>query len=193
MRCFSGIEDEEFIRGNVPMTKQEIRILTMAKAKIQPASIVFDIGAGTGTLSVEAARRAPEGHVYAIEKNIEGIELIQQNMKKFAVENFTVLQQEAPFGLEKLPACDVVLIGGSGGRLGAILDIVSAKLVVGGRIVLNCITIQTLADCLQYMRMHEQYVYDAIQVQINRLQRVGPYDMAKAINPIYIVTCTKVR
>ncbi len=191
MKYFFGIDDEQFIRGKVPMTKQEIRIMTLAKARIASNAVIFDIGAGTGALSIEAARQASAGHVYAIERNPEGVQLIQQNKAKFAAANLTVLSAEAPEGICGLPACDVVLIGGSGHRLTAILDAVDKKLCEGGRIVLNCITVQTLFTCIEYMRSRKDYDYEAVQLQVNRLEKLGSYDMAKAINPIYIVTCTK--
>ena len=187
-----GIKDEAFVRGKVPMTKEEIRILTLVKAQIAPDAVVYDVGAGTGSLSIEAARLAPEGHVYAIEKNPEGIGLIAENAKRFGVENITVVEGTAPAALEGLPALDVALIGGSGHKLSDILDIVGARLRPAGRIVANAITIQTVAACLDYFHSHaEQYTYEAIQVQISRLERVGPYDMAKALNPIYIITAQR--
>ncbi len=187
-----GIEDETFIRGKVPMTKQEIRVLTMVKARISPTDIVWDVGAGTGSMSVEAAMLANQGHVYAIERNAEGISLIEKNREKFGIDNLTVIEGEAPDALQGLPDCNAAIIGGSGSRLSGILDEISARLKTGGRVVINCITIQTLAAALDYLRNHsDDYSYEAIQVQINRLQAVGAYDMAKAINPIYIVTGEK--
>jgi len=85
-----------------------------------------------------------------------------------------------------------VIIGGSGRRLEPVLDIIAARIKEGGRVILNCITVQTLASCLAYMRAHkESFHYEAVQVQISRLQAVGPYDMARALNPIHIVTCWK--
>ena len=187
-----GIEDEAFIRGKVPMTKQEIRVLTMIKARISPTDIVWDVGAGTGSMSVEAALLANQGHVYAIERNAEGVSLIEKNREKFGVDNLTVVEGEAPDALKGLPDCNAAIIGGSGSRLSDILDEISARLKTGGRVVINCITIQTLAAALDYMRGHDgDFSYEAIQVQINRLQAVGAYDMAKAINPIYIVTGEK--
>ncbi|MBQ9364944.1 MAG: precorrin-6Y C5,15-methyltransferase (decarboxylating) subunit CbiT [Schwartzia sp.] len=191
---YLGIDDAEFIRGEVPMTKQEIRVLTLAKARIEENDIVWDIGAGTGSISVEAARQADKGKVCAIERNDDGVALIRRNAEKFGIENIETVSGEAPDALENLPAPDVVIIGGSGKRLETILDLISSKLKKGGRIVLNCITVQTLASCLSYMREHKKnYEYEAIQVQVNRLQTVGPYEMAKALNPIYIVTCVKIR
>ncbi|ERJ95988.1 precorrin-6Y C5,15-methyltransferase (decarboxylating) subunit CbiT [Selenomonas sp. oral taxon 892] len=187
-----GIKDDAFVRGKVPMTKEEIRILTLVKAQIAPDAVIYDVGAGTGSLSIEAARLAPAGHVYAIEKNPEGIGLITENAKIFSVENITVVEGTAPDALAGLPEVDVALIGGSGRKLADILDIIGQRLRPHGRIVANAITMQTVAACLDYFHKHtEHYTYEAIQVQISKLERVGPYDMAKALNPIYIITAQR--
>ena len=187
-----GIKDKEFVRGKVPMTKEEIRILTIAKAQIAHNAVICDVGAGTGSLSIEAARLAPAGRVYAIEKNPEGIGLIAENAKRFGVENITVIEGAAPDALAGLPELDVALIGGSGRKLSDILDIIGERLRPNGRIVANAITMQTVAACLDYFHTHaDRYTYEAIQVQISRLERVGPYDMAKALNPIYIITAQR--
>ena len=186
-----GIPDEEFIRGKVPMTKQEIRILTIAKARIKPDSVICDVGAGTGSISIEAACQAKDGMVYAIERNPDGVELINKNAQKFGVYNLKVIESYAPEGFDELPILDAAIIGGSGSNLPSILDSIDKKLNTGGRIVMNCITIQTIAQCLEYMRKREDYTYEAVQVQVSQLEQVGRYDMAKANNPIYIVTCEK--
>ena len=183
------IPDEDFIRGTVPMTKQEIRILTMAKAQLKPNDVVIDIGAGTGSLSIEAAMVARR--VFAVERDAAAIELIEQNVEKFDVDNIIIINAEAPNGLEAINNIDVAIIGGSGGNLTKILDTIDRRLKVGGRIVINCITIQTIAEALEYFKNHNNYEYEAIQVQINRLNHVGQYDMAKALNPIYILTAVK--
>lgn len=189
-----GIPDAEFIRGKVPMTKQEIRILTIAKAGIRPGDMVLDVGAGTGSLSCEAAMQAGnDGMVYAIERNPEGIGLIEANAEKFGLDNVHIIHAEAPAGMDELPRLDAVLIGGSGKRLEPILDRAGELLKTGGRIILNCITVQTLMQCLNYMRASELYKYETVQVQVNRWEQVGSYDMAKAANPIFIVTCEKIK
>lgn len=141
---------------------------------------------------MEAARLAPQGHVYAIEKNPEGIALIKENAARFSTRNLTVVEGAAPAALDGLPHLDVALIGGSGRRLPEILDIIGTRMHSGGRIVANAITMQTVAAGLDYFHAHaELYTYEAIQVQISRLERVGPYDMAKALNPIYIITAQR--
>lgn len=189
-----GIPDAEFIRGKVPMTKQEIRILTIAKAGIKQGDIVLDVGAGTGSLSCEAAMQAGnDGMVYAIERNPEGIGLIAANAEKFGLDNVHIIHAEAPAGMDELPRLDAVLIGGSGKRLEPILDRAGELLKTGGRIILNCITVQTLMQCLNYMRASELYKYETVQVQVNRWEQVGSYDMAKAVNPIFIVACEKIK
>lgn len=189
-----GIADEEFIRDKVPMTKEEIRILTMCKAKIRPDNIIWDIGAGTGSLSIEAALLAPQGEVYAIEKKDLAVDLLHQNIAKFKLEDkVKVIATEAPKGLDELPNCDVVFIGGSGKHMFEILDIIDSKLNEGGRIVVNAVTIQTISEITTYMKQKESYTYEAIQVQVNRLRQIGSYDMFNAQNPVYIVTCKKLK
>lgn len=188
-----GIPDEAFVRGRVPMTKREIRILTIAEANIKDGDIVLDVGAGTGSLSCEAALQTPSGRVFALERKPEGIELIRQNAAKLEIDNIELIEAEAPAGMESLPPLDAVLIGGSGSHLAVILDNIDSLLHVNGKIVLNCITLQTLNQCLEYMKNNAKYAYNIVQVQVNRWEKVGGYDMAKAVNPIFIVSCIKLK
>ena len=172
------------------MTKQEIRILTLAKAQIKSGSIVADIGAGTGSITIEAARLARNGKIFAIERKAEAVELIKRNVEKFSVDNVEIIQAEAPDGLEKLPALDAAIIGGSGGKIEQILNTINSKLKIGGRVVVNAITIQTSAGSLEYFRTHD-WNYDAFQVQITRLKKIRAYDMTQALNPVWIITAEK--
>ena len=189
---FLGIEDKNFIRAEkIPMTKREIRILTLALANVNDAEIIVDIGSGTGALSIEAAKFSPDGNIFAIEKNPAAIELLKKNIKKFSADNITVIDDEASKALKNFSTIDVAIIGGSGGYLEKILDEVDKKLKIGGRIAANFISIQNLSNCIDWLRLHENYHYDAIQVQINRLKKIGRYDIAQATNPIYILTATK--
>ena len=189
---FLGIEDENFLRGEkIPMTKREIRILTLAFARIVDGNVIVDIGAGTGSITVEAAKLSPNGKIFAIEKKLDAVELMKKNLEKFSVKNVTVINDEASIALKNIPSIDAAIIGGSGGNLEKILDVIDEKLVTGGRIVANFIAIQTLSTCLDWLRLHKNFRYETIQVQINRLQKIGAYDMAKALNPIYILTAEK--
>jgi cobalt-precorrin-6B (C15)-methyltransferase len=185
-----SIDDKEFIRGEVPMTKQEIRTLTLAKAKIDFNSVIVDVGAGTGSITIEAAKLAPNGKVFAIEKNPVAVELIKRNVKKFSAGNVKIICAEAPDSLENLPELDAAIIGGSSGHLEKILDILYTKLKIDGRIVLNAITIQTLANALDYFKTRG-ISYETIQVQITHLKKVGAYDMNLALNPVWIITAEK--
>lgn len=184
------IDDAEFIRGRVPMTKREIRVLTLAKARLTPTDVVIDVGAGTGSLSIEAALIARK--VFAIERNPEAIDLLERNVKKFGLSNVEIIHAEAPRGLERIDSIDAAMIGGSGGFLSEILEALDERLTLGGRIVINCITLQTISTALDWFRSREKFSVEAIQVQINRLERVGRFDMSKALNPVWIVDAIKI-
>ena len=185
------IDDEKFLRGEVPMTKQEIRILTLAKARITSDAVVVDVGAGTGSITIEAALLACNGKIFAVERKPVAVELIRRNVEKFSVGNVEIISAQAPDGLENLPELDAAIIGGTGGNLEQILDVLDAKLKIGGRIVVNAITIQTVAKSLEYFKARSWQV-DACQVQITRLKRVGKLDMNQALNPVWIVAAEKV-
>ncbi|MBP2627082.1 MAG: precorrin-6Y C5,15-methyltransferase (decarboxylating), CbiT subunit [Firmicutes bacterium] len=191
MIYFPGISDDEFIRGGIPMTKQEVRILVLAKAKIAATDIIVDIGAGTGSLSIEAALQASQGRVYAIERHAEGIELICANVAKFNVSNLKAISGSAPLALEGLPAVDVIFIGGSGGHLSEILHESDKLLKVQGRLVITAITIETLYEALHIMQAKSNYDVEAFGAQISRIRQLKTSNMLQALNPIYIIACTK--
>lgn len=185
-----GIPDDQFIRGNIPMTKQEIRILALAKARISSNNIVIDIGAGTGSLSVEAAYQASGGQVYAIEREEEGIRLINANILKFGLTNITAIMGAAPDAMRTLPQADVILIGGSGGQLAGILNEAHRLLRPGGRLVVTSITVETLYLTLEFLKS-QQYQTEACSLQVNRIKPIGAVHMFQALNPIFIVSATK--
>lgn len=187
---FWGIEDEAFIRGDVPMTKREIRAAVMNEARIEEDSIVLDVGAGTGSMSIEAALGAPKGHVYAIERFAEGIDLIKKNAEKFGVNNITVIEKKAPEGMEDLPALDAVIIGGSAGGMGKILDEVERLLKEGGRLVVTAVTVETANTIVKELK-GRPFTYEGYQMQINRLRKAGPYHLLNPLSPITIVTAIK--
>ena len=176
----------------IPMTKREIRILTLVLARAYDAEVIVDIGAGSGAISIEAAKFVPDGNIFAVEKNPVAVELLRKNVKKFSADNVSIVDAEATIALKNFSKIDVAIIGGSGGKLENILDALDSKLKIGGRIAANFIAVQNLTTCLDWLRRHKNFSYDAIQVQINRLKPVGAYDMAQANNPIYIVTAEKI-
>ena len=189
---FLGINDENFLRKDkIPMTKREIRILTLVLANVNDAEIIVDIGAGTGSISIETANFAPDSNIFAIEKNPSALDILKKNIKKFELDNITVINDEASKVLNNFSKIDVAIIGGSGGHLIDILNILDKKLIIGGRFVANFISIQNLSTCLDWLKIHKNFSYDVIQVQINHFKKIGHYDMAQAANPIFILTATK--
>lgn len=188
---FLGINDDEFIRGEIPMTKQEIRILVLAKARISPTDHIIDIGAGTGSLSIEAALQAPQGKVYAIERHGEGIELIGKNAAKFNVTNIEAISGLAPQALEGIPSADVIFIGGSGGHLSEILTESDRLLKPNGRLIITAITIETLYQALHIMQEKPDFTVEAFGTQITRIKHLKTSNMLQGLNPIYIIVCTK--
>lgn len=187
-----GIKDSEFIRDKVPMTKEDIRILTICKGKIKKGDTVWDIGAGTGSISIEAAKIIGGGTVYAIEKKPLAIEVLKKNKEHFGIDNMEIIEKNAPEGLIDLPCANCIFIGGTGKNTEEILDICKEKLVMGGSIVANAITIQTMNILAEYFRKHKDvFHYEIIQVQVNLIKQIANYDMYEAQNPIFIITATK--
>lgn len=190
MRHFFGIDDEAFIRGDVPMTKKEIRMVVMNQARVDEDSLVLDVGAGTGSISIEAALGAPKGHVYAIERFEKAVDLIHQNAEKFGVNNLTVIEAKAPEGMADLPKLDAVIIGGSAGNLAGILDRAQTLLKVDGRLVVTAVTMETGAAILKELK-GRPFTYEGFQMQVNRYRKAGPYHLMNPLSPIFIVTAVK--
>ncbi|KAB2954179.1 precorrin-6y C5,15-methyltransferase (decarboxylating) subunit CbiE [Heliorestis acidaminivorans] len=189
-RFYPGLPDQAFIRKSTPMTKSDVRALTLLRAGIQRKDIVWDVGAGTGSISIEAAQLADQGQVYAIERNAEASSLIQANQEHFRVNNLTVIYEEAPAGLQELPDPDVVIIGGSGGNLKAILSESWQKLKQKGRIVINAITVETVAETTAWLE-EQKIPFQAVQVQIQKMEKAGSYHLWKSLNPVTILWASK--
>ena len=180
-----GIPDEDFVRYEIPMTKFEVRSVSVAKLRVLPTDIIFDIGAGTGSVSIELARHAYLGRVYALEQNEKAIELIKQNKDKFEAYNLTVINAKAPEGLEELPRPDKVFVGGSAGRMQDIIDAVIEK-NADVKIVINAVTLETLNEAVSIMEQ-KGFCVDATQVSATQIQRRGDYHMMQAQNPVFVV------
>lgn len=190
MKHYFGIPDEQFIRGDVPMTKREIRMTIMNEARIEGNSNVLDIGAGTGSITIEAALGAPQGHVWAIERFDKGVDLIKENCAKFGVSNVTIIKDLAPAGLDAVPPMDAIIIGGSAGKLTAIMDKAQQLLKVGGRLIVTAVTMETGHNILTELK-NRPFQYYGYQLAVNRYRKAGPYHLLDPISPIFIVVAER--
>ena len=189
---FSGIracvDDEEFSRGKAPMTKSEIRSLSVAKLQLPKDAVVYDVGAGTGSVTIELALAAVDGCIYAIERNQEACDLIEENKRKFGTPNIQVVHGLAPEAMEDLPAPTHAFIGGSAGNLKEIITCLLGKNPLI-RLVINTVTLETMAEvseCLKALNLIEE---ETICVNVSRAKKLGAYHLMMGQNPIYIVTC----
>ncbi len=185
-----GIDDERFLRGSVPMTKREVRSVIQSLLGVRPDSIVYDIGAGTGSVSVECALAAYRGRVFAVERSREGCELIQNNARRFSVDNLQIVSGEAPAALKELPSPDAVFIGGSGGQLGEIMKTLSAKIQTNPvRVVIAAVTVQTLSAAEQILTDAAAESIRYTQITAARSRHVGRYDLMTGYNPVTLISC----
>ena len=185
-----GLADDMFIRTKVPMTKQEVRAISISKLAPKPTDTIYDIGAGTGSCSIELALQAVEGEVYAFERNLEAVELIEKNKNRFNLSNLTVVSGEADIAIKAAPVPDCVFVGGSGGNLSSMLDTLYAK-NANLRIVMNAITLETLSEITTYYKAKADFSLEIVNVFIARSKKLGSYNLMMAQNPIYIITAVK--
>ena len=181
-----GLPDEAFERGDVPMTKQEVRAAVLAKLAVRPEDILWDVGAGTGSISVELALAAPRGRVYAVECRPEGCALIKANREKFRTRNLVLVEGLAPAALSDLPAPDAVFIGGSKGSLAAIVDAALDK-NPDARICVSAIALETLSAAVAALTAKGRTV-QVSQIAVSRAKAVGGLHLMMAQNPIYLIT-----
>lgn len=181
-----GLPDEAFERGDVPMTKQEVRATVLAKLAVRPEDILWDVGAGTGSVSVELALAAPRGRVYAVECRPEGCALIKANREKFRTRNLVLVEGLAPDALSDLPAPDAVFIGGSKGSLAAIVDAALDK-NPDARICVSAIALETLSAAVAALTAKGRTV-QVSQIAVSRAKAVGGLHLMMAQNPIYLIT-----
>jgi len=183
-----GIPETSFHRRRDGLiTKQEVRAVSLAKLALTEDSIVWDIGAGSGAISIEASFLTRKGRVYAIEKNDKDIAIIRKNLKKFNVPNVEVVQTFAPDGLNKLPNPTAVFIGGSGGRMQKIVGFVSRRLKPGGHIVINIVALENLSAAVSALRARG-FMPEVTLVNIARSTSVMELTRLEALNPVFVVT-----
>ena len=184
-----GISDGEFLRGKAPMTKEEVRTVSLSKLRLSEDSVCYDVGAGTGSVSVEMALRAWMGQVYAIEKKEDALALLKENKKKFAVDNLVIIPGVAPEAMTELPAPTHAFIGGSSGNMQDIIKLLLEK-NPKVRIVINCITLETVTEAMNAIRDFGLEDVDIVQLAAARSKSIGRYHMMMGENPIYIISCS---
>ena len=185
-----GLADDLFMRSKVPMTKQEVRSVSMSKLMPKATDVIYDIGAGTGSCSIELALLANKGKVWAFERNPLAVELLGKNKELFGVANLDIIAGEALENIKDMPAPDCVFVGGSGGDLCQMLDIIYTK-NSSCRIVINAITIETLAEVAEYYKQHQDYALEIVNVFVARGKHLGNYNLMMAQNPVYVMTALK--
>lgn len=185
-----GIDDDEFHTSKKLITKQEVRAVTLAKLQLQNDLVFWDIGAGSCSVSIEASNLMPGGRICAIEKNPLCIGFITENLKKFCARNISLIEACAPEGLDDLPDPDRVFIGGAGGKLDEIIDVVSMRLKADGVVVINAVTLDTLTKAVEFLEDHG-FTVEATCVNIAKTRNLTEYKMFEAQNPVYVISARK--
>ena len=188
-----GIPDAEFERlDEVPITKEEVRVVQISKARLKPGYIVYDIGCGSGSISVEAALQVEStGKIYAVDFDPKAIELTKKNLEKFGISNVTTILGNAKEKISELPKADAIFIGGTGGDTKEILELSSDKIKSGGRIVIGTILIETLFSVLESIEKLNFSSVDITQITISKSRKTSTGTMMLARNPVTIISATK--
>jgi cobalt-precorrin-6B (C15)-methyltransferase len=189
-----GIPDDFFERTEkVPITKEEVRVIQLSKARLTPGQTIFDIGCGSGSITIEAAIQVENsGKVIAIDYDSNAIELTKKNIEKFGVSNVSVIFGNAKEKILELEIADVIFIGGTGGDTKEIVELCQDKLKSGGRIVIGIILIETLYSVLDILDKLQFDSVDITQVTISKSKKTTKGTMMLARNPVTIISATKV-
>jgi len=186
-----GIPDELFARGNVPMTKREVRAIILSLLTVRDNGIIWDIGAGTGSISVELCLLLPQSKIYAVERNAEALELIKENSNRFEVSNIVVVEGEAPQVLKGLPQPNAIMIGGGGEVLLDLLFYCANAIKKGGIIVTSCITIETVTETIAFFEKNDFSQIEGVFINVSRLTKMGSRHSFVPQNGIYIIKANK--
>lgn len=189
-----GIPDDEFERAEkVPITKEEVRAIQISKARLKPGQIVYDIGCGSGSISIEAALQIESsGKVLAVDYDKNAIELTKKNIAKFGLSNISVIYGNAKEKIQKLEEADTIFVGGTGADTKEIIELSQNKLKTGGRIVVGIILIETLYSVLQVLEKLQFESVDITQVTISKSRKTSTGTMMLARNPVTIISATKI-
>lgn len=183
-----GIPEEKFYRQREGfITKLEVRAVSLAKLALTENSIVWDIGAGSGAISIEASFLAYRGSIFAIEKSADAVAIIRKNVRRFGRHNIQVVRVSAPDRLEDLPAPDAIFVGGSGGRMAEIISAAGVRLKPGGRVVVNVVTLETLHRTIEALQA-SGFTFEVTLVNVARSTNVIELTRFEALNPIFVIT-----
>ena len=192
-RATFGFDDLDFVQRSPDkglITKQEARAVSLAKLALRADDTVWDIGAGAGSVGLEAARLVPHGHVWAIEKNADDAANARRNAVRLRATNYTLVDGKAPQHLAQWPAPNAVFIGGSGGELDALITLILDRLQPGGRLVMNFVTLENMATAVATLNARNAD-WDCLQLQANRSQPILDMHRMAAQNPVWIITARK--
>jgi len=189
-----GIPDELFERvEDVPITKEEVRVIQISKARLSAGNIVYDVGCGSGSISIEAANQVgSSGKVFSIDIDSNAVELTKKNLEKFQISNVSVILGNAMQKIDELPVADAIFIGGTGGETADIIKLCESKLKQGGRIVIGTILVETLYSVLNVIEKLKFSSVDIIQVTISKSKKTSTGTMFLARNPVTIISATKI-
>lgn len=188
-----GYADHEFKQRKPDkglITKREVRAVSLARLQLTANSIVWDIGAGSGSVGIEAAKLCAQGHVYAVEKNAADFAIATENARNFGLHNYTLTENKAPLGMQDWPAPNAVFIGGSGGELAELIALCLAKLQANGCLVMNFVTLENLNTALEALKQNGAN-WDITQLQASRSQPILHMNRMQAENPVWIVCAQK--
>lgn len=183
------MKNSEFITGKVPITKEEVRAISIMKLDLVNAKRFIDVGAGTGSVTIEAAYNYPNLEVISIERSDDALELVHKNVEKFNLNNIEVVNGYAPIDIDG--KADAIFLGGTGNKLEEILLWSKEKLVTGGRLVANFIIVETFNETLKILREQGFENIDVSVINVSKLEKLGRKDYFKPLNPIYVISCEK--
>ncbi len=188
-----GLQDSDFHQRKPDkglITKREVRAVSLARMQLNHQSIVWDIGAGSGSVGLEAARLCQQGYVYAVEKNIADFEIATKNAEQLAVYNYQLINSKAPEGLQDWPNPDAIFIGGTGGELAQLIQLCLQRLNNEGWLVMNFVTVENLSSAIETLKQQDAH-WDMTQLQASRSQPILHMHRMQAENPVWIISAQR--
>lgn len=189
-KLISGTPEEWFVHEAGLITKSEVRVVALSKLSLERDHIVWDLGAGCGSVAIEASRVVERGRIVAVEQKPERVAHIQENIRRFGVKNVTVVQATLPTGLDRLPRPHRIFIGGGGKTLSTIIDQAASFLLEDGLLVVNCVLLENMLEAVKTMEKNG-FCVDLVQIQVSRSRKVAEGRMLKSENPVFVITGKK--